>query len=230
MFLTFLATSTPGVSPAPAHDAFEWWAQIWIPALLGVATVGVSVVALWVSHRASVLASDVEAQRVRAAEERADDAARERLRTMALEEARVVHRWVAESQRAVSHSVHSILHSPPPARTPAQQARIDAEVALEQSLVPGASELLAITKLDLDWRWRFLRQDGAEGLIEHGDADEIYAERVARTFARIRAWALNPAGEAARIYVELKRAEVDPVEYLMMGHGSPLAEDENPFD
>jgi hypothetical protein len=41
------------------HNIFEWWAYIWIPALLGVATLSVAVGAVMVSRNASRLAQQI---------------------------------------------------------------------------------------------------------------------------------------------------------------------------
>lgn len=43
---------TPSPSPAVPHDAFEWWAQIWLPGLLGVSTFAVAVVSVVLALRA----------------------------------------------------------------------------------------------------------------------------------------------------------------------------------
>ena len=62
------------------HDAFEWWSQITIPAAIGLLTLFVSAVALWVSHRSSLLAQAVEDQRTASERERREEDGRRELR------------------------------------------------------------------------------------------------------------------------------------------------------
>lgn len=201
---------------------FEWWAYIVIPSLVGVATVIVSGVALWVSHRATVLASKVEAQRAAAEGERVRDSARERLQAMAIDDARALHRWAVEDLRSGFNVVRVVgLRDAAPGRTPDEQAAIDARVQLEQSIVPGAADIFALTKFDLRNRDEYLPEpleygsDAGKARIKLRDA--IRAARDRRMFERIRAWALDPQALELQLELDLQRVEADPENYLKIG-------------
>lgn len=198
--------------PPGEHDAFEWWAEIWIPSLVGIATVGVSAVALWVSHRATVLARAVETQREKAADEREREARQLRLQELALEDARTLNRWIVEAynrswRRATAEN----------GRSEREQARIDAAVALEQSIVPGADDLLAITKYDIENMGLYLATYNEESDESRERKDRIYSARNRRSKERIRRWALNPEKLAPAIATELAQIDDDPINYLMFG-------------
>lgn len=208
-------TPSSTLTTAPDPTLFEWFAEIWIPSLLGLATVAVGVVALIISHRATELAKDVEAQREKAAKQREEDDRRRRILDMATEEARTLHRYVVETLR---HRIHlGRPDSGPPRRSPAEQASIDARVALEQSLVVGASDLFAITKFDLENRWQHIPEPLSYG--EDGyDEQERFArakasDRMKRTMARIRNWASNPELTAPEIAEDLRLALEDSETY-----------------
>lgn len=201
------------------HDAFEWWAYIVIPSFLGVATVFVSVVAVLVSRRATDLAGEVEHQRIAAAKERIEDARREKLQAMALEEARVLHRYAVERLRApIGRMVSQRWGEPPLPRHASEQALVDAAVVLEQSLVPGAGEIFALTKFDLDNRWEHLPD--ALDHKEPGSADRedlrasLVKLREDRMFARIRMWGLDPEAMKEALTQERRMSEEDPDGYL----------------
>lgn len=78
------------------HDTFEWWANIWVPSLLGAATITVAAV---VSHNASRLARQVETSRLEDENRRDAEGARLRLIDMASRDARVLMRWAVEATR-----------------------------------------------------------------------------------------------------------------------------------
>lgn len=196
---------------------FDWYAQIWIPLFVGLATVGVSVIALIASSRATKIAHQVESQREAAALERQEDDRRRRLLDMSGEEARTLHRYVVEQLRAPTYMIRTGIGDAPPARSPHVQAAIDARVALEQSLVPGAEELLAVTEFDLQNRWDGIdrslnpRESGYEAQEER--ARSIVKARERRMFDRIRAWGLDPDGQAPHIRRDLEEALGWPSEY-----------------
>jgi hypothetical protein len=204
-----------------SHDTFEWIAYIWLPALIGVATLAVSGVALWVSHRATVLAGKVEMQREAAADERAEDDRRRRLQEMAIDDARALRRYAVEAVRpSLGHVSHSIGSAPPP-RLPRVQAEIDARIQLEQSLVRGAGTLFELTQFDVDHRDAFLPEAigfKVPGHEERADLREaLRRARDHRMFDRIRQWGLDPERTAPLIDAELTLARTDPQNYLKIG-------------
>lgn len=202
------------------HDTFEVWAQIVIPSILGAATLAVSVVAVLVSLNASRLAHAVERQREAAAEERAQEASKARLVDMAIREAKLLRLWVLgeHSPRIWGRRMHRF-DEPEPPRSPVEAARIEARVELEQSVVPGAQDLFAITVFDIETRLKHVMHDARASEETNAQRAAIYARRLARTEERIRAWALDPEGEAPRIAEEYRLALDDQLEYLMFGEG-----------
>lgn len=50
------ATATPAPLPANAHDAYDWWSDIWLPALVGVGSIAAAGVAIMVAARSNRLA------------------------------------------------------------------------------------------------------------------------------------------------------------------------------
>lgn len=201
--------------PPTEHDAFEWWAEIWIPSLVGLTTVVVSAVALIVSRNASVLARKVEEQRVAAETERHQDEQRSRLQSLALEDARKLQLWVVEhlNYRVVFHPIGE----PIPPRSEHDQARIDAEVAFAQSIVPGAGSVFALTAFDLKSRRKFLAEPREETPQEKAVRASFTKRRDQRTRDRIRSWALDPIGQAPVIESEWVLAQTHEVDYLMFG-------------
>jgi hypothetical protein len=200
------------------RDGFAWWSEIVIPSLVGLATVGVSVVAVVVSVNASRLARAVEDQRRRAEEERARDAGRARLQEMAIAEARALHRWVVEVTKPQAARILSrAVFEPNMPETSFQKAEVDAIVALEQSLVPGAPQLLELTQFDIENLDRYIRFHGGMGSVLHPEYQRVRRARLDRTFRRIREWAVDPEAMAPVIASELASAQDDAVNYLLFG-------------
>lgn len=200
------------------HDTFEWWANIWVPALLGAATIMVAIVAAVVSHNASRLARQVESMRLEDQERRDAEAARLRLIDMASNDARMLLRWTVEAIRPTYWGVVTRpLNSPPP-RSPLEEARIAASVQLGISLVPGSSELLRITELDLANRYEYLPDEG----VDEGDQlsetrQAIVERRDKRMFDRIRSWGLDPEPAVESILRDLRMAGDNLENYLKIG-------------
>lgn len=58
MLADFLAaTATPTPMPAAVHDAYDWWSDIWLPAVVGFGSVFIAFVAVRVARRSNRLAS-----------------------------------------------------------------------------------------------------------------------------------------------------------------------------
>ncbi|WOF23634.1 hypothetical protein N8K70_02840 [Microbacterium betulae] len=196
---------------------FEWWAQIWIPAALGAATVVVSIAALVASGRATKLAHDVERQRVAAQDERERTERRLRLQEMALVEARALQRWLSEVRhQRIGFGRSAALTSPLP-RSDAEEARLDAEVLLTQSLVPGAQLLFDLTSYDIRSRDLVVPDgrdtDEGERAVAYGRLDE----NDERTAARIRDWALDPEGSLDQMKRDWNMVSDDGSEYIFGG-------------
>ena len=218
----------PFVNDGFMTSEFQWWAEIWIPAAVGVTTLGVSGIALWVSHRATVIARKVEDQRQAAEEERTSHELHRRLVGMAVEEARLLQRWVIEETQPGRFWMRTTpMNSAPPPRTEAEQARVDAYVALTQSLVPGADDLLRITSYDLDNLNRYISYDSHDADELNEKRADIRSQRVARATTRIRLWGLDPIGESAAVERELQSIDDSPAEYLMFGQIEIATDDED---
>jgi len=196
------------------HDTFSWWAEIFIPALVGAGTVLVSYAAFVASRRATDVAAQFERQRELNEEQRAADERKRRLQDMALEEARALNRLVVETYGADRFMPHS--------RPELKQAEVDARVALEQSIVPGAEELYKITLYDLAKRDDYVRVSRDESVMRKARKSQIASRRWERTKRRIRAWALDPEAEAKRLSAESRDIEDAPVDYLMFGEDPEL--------
>lgn len=206
-----------------AHDAFEWWAQIVIPSLMGLATWGVSVVALVSSANATRIAHAVEAERDAAEKQRERDARAQRLQDLALADARVLQRWFIESRKPWLPQGRTLMERVVD-RAPGEAIRDEAESRMRQSIVPAAHELWEITEFDIAYR--------REGLPPGGDewrelTLKILGWRDERTRLRIRSWALDPQNAADDIYQDLHRIETDPDGYLASAFGRPWEEDAN---
>lgn len=202
------------------HDAFEWWAEIWIPVFVGMGTIAVAVVASVVSWNAARIAHRLEQERAEDQERRDFEAAQGRLREMSTCEARILRRWVVEATRSTAdwYFRSRPLNEPPPPRSPLESARVEAIVELEQSLVPAAAELLKLTTFDLKNRSELLPE------FQQGEPDDrerlrvaIHAARDARTLRRIGDWGLDPTRSVDEIHRELAMAEGDPDKYLTIG-------------
>lgn len=200
------------------HDWFDWLSLVLLPGLAGAGTVAVSIAALVSSSRAQALSRKIEAQRGLDEKRRDHDARREKLQGMAIDEARALHRLVTERVRPRSYRPVASGHPLSSAATgsPAlDQARVDAEVMLRQSIVPGAEELLEITLFDLANRWSKL----PENVDQWSEFRKfLVAERHERMIGRIREWALNPEVESERITSEWRMAQDDALAYLLVGH------------
>ncbi len=72
------ATATPTPIPLSAHDAYDWWSDIWLPGVIGVGSVGAAAVAVFISWRSNrlTLASTQAAERASAAAEASNELAR----------------------------------------------------------------------------------------------------------------------------------------------------------
>ena len=153
------------------HDAFSWWAEIFIPALVGAGTVLVSYAAL--------------------------------------EEARVLNRLVVETYVSLPGMRDQ--------RSELKQAEIDARVALEQSIVPGAETLYGITVYDLKNRFMYIVIHDEESVLVKAWKRRIERRRHERTKGRIRAWALDPEAQVATLDAESRDIHDAPLDYLMFG-------------
>lgn len=218
MALTFVCINGVGFGSVDAEpDAFTWWAQIWIPGVVGIATLVSTFVALWISHRATLLAKAVEDQRQLAENARDIRDAKDRLQLMAVEEARAVTRWVnvaardSHWERRKLHEIGEVRHGP--------TLLAEARVLLQQSLVPAAEELFEVTELEVrafrmhlpDAMYMPDRRIGIGGINATSDllaAAVLY--RRDRTLARIRGWALDPQGAHQEVLNDLSRAESTP--------------------
>jgi type IV secretory pathway TrbD component len=206
------------------HDAFEWWADIWIPAAVGLTTVFVSVAALVASARATRLAHAVENQREAASAERAKDAALQRVQDMAANEGRALVRWVMVITQDYHWSHRKISDTTPSTHGPT--LRHDARAMLEASLVPGAAELLDITEAEVGAFWE--RKPDAMFMPDrriNGTHMEMYANsstlevrvpavRRERMLARIRSWALDPYAAQPVLATELTALRADEDRFL----------------
>lgn len=199
------------------HDWFEWWAEIVIPALLGIATVVVAALAWWTSRQAKDLAKNVEDQRRRAEESREAEDRRRMVWSMSIEEARALHRYASEAMRP-RYGMSWPMHQGEPPRSEFDRARDKAHAMLQQSLLPGARALLAVTELDLEHRM----DDVPEGLDSENRVDgpsmarrdAILGARDHRLFERIRNWAADPDASEPYIDDELALAQTDLKYYL----------------
>lgn len=180
-------------------EVFDWWAEIWIPSALGVATVVVAVAALIASARATRMSQNVERYRIADEQRRRSDADRDRLIAMSQKEARLLLRWVHEAYVAGPWPVMYPLGAPPPPPTPLKITEVEATTALEISLVPGAAMVLELTQFDLSHRHEGT-EEGSEGLV----SDAIPRARRERTTRRIAAWGRDP--EAALDHLQLSYA------------------------
>lgn len=210
-----------GATPAPVpadRDAFQWWAEIWLPGLIGVASIVTAVAALWISHRATLLAQAVEAQRVAAEDSRALREEQERLRVTAVSEARTLTRWANLATRDHHWQYRERAKVGREAHGPSLLE--DARVLLMQSLVPGASELFELTELEIS----ALRSWVPDAMYmpdrvmhrhapEHATSallDRVVEYRRERIVSRIRRWALNPEAARSEVVADLGRARSDP--------------------
>ena len=106
------------------------------------------------------------------------------------------------------------LNEPTPPRSPREAAKVEAFVQLEQSLVPGATQLLRLTEIDLiergAWRLPELDDEPAENIRHREEMDVIRDER---TLSRIGRWGLNPELMAAKVIQEYVLASSDADTY-----------------
>lgn len=212
----FIVINGVPIPKSQGHSLFEWFAEIIIPAIVGLATVAVTWAAVYATKSANQLAKDVETQRALGAKDRADEAANQRLQDMAIGEARVLHRWVVESSKTRYMRFGSM---PSDDRSPLEQSEVDARVTLEQSLVPGAAELLDVTSFDLGHRRDWLTHDEGDSVMVKAKKSMTYGKRTDRMNERIRSWALDPVAETPRIRKDLQLAHDDAVAYLTFGEG-----------
>lgn len=128
---------------------------------------------------------------------------------MALEEARALNRLVVETYVSDPRMPHH--------RSQLKQAEIDARVALEQSIVPGAETLYNITVYDLKNRSMYVMIHDEESVVSKARKRRIASMRRERTKDRIRAWALDPEAQVASLEAESRDIEDAPLDYLMFG-------------
>lgn len=210
---------------------FQWWAEIWIPAGTGIATLVVSGIALWVSHRATRIAEKVEEQRQAAEVERTADDLRRRLIEMAIGEARVLQRWVIEQTRpGLFWAQLNRNRDHPPQRSEVEKAKIDARVALTQSLVPGADDLLRITTFDLENLHHYIGKDTKDSNETNAARANMLERRTERTTTRIRYWGLDPIKTAREVVHDLRLIDDSPLDYLMFGDVGIAALEEDQDD
>ena len=201
------------------HDIFDWWANIWVPALLGIATIAVAVVAVVISRNASRLARQLETTRIEDDRRRETGAAKSRLIELAVRDAQVLLRWTVEATQRRRGFHTTPVGGPPQPKTPLEVARTDAAVQLAISLVPGANPLLQITEFDLANRYEYLpdagdRDDDPASLRRQS----ILRARDKRMFERIKSWGLDPEAQQTSIESDLRMADRDPENYLKIGY------------
>lgn len=201
---------------ARGHDVFELWAQIIIPAGVGLATLLVALAAYRAGRRSEALARKIELQRDEDDAQRYAEQRRERLLAMARDEARLAMRWVhIESNLTMSMRFRHDVLSLPAERDP-EVARMDAITALDQSLVIGAEDLLKVTELELrNLHSRMpaadLFPDGEEGgprgePPKSSMRENAFDWREQRMLHRIRSWGRDPEQAAPVIAYELESA------------------------
>lgn len=226
MFLFILAAvSGPLVSAKPGRtpDAFEWWSEIILPTLVGIATVVVSVVALVASRRATRLGHEVERQRDKAEELRAREERERYLRGMSVNEARTLMAWAVIATKDW-HWEHRDLEKVGVERH-GVTLRQRADVELGQSLVPGARDLLELTTIEIHAFWDHLpwaahMPDAAVSQGPYPEATskllsvDVPSFRKNRMFDRIRAWAQDPENMGPAIRTELVSAQVSLDEHM----------------
>jgi hypothetical protein len=228
----FVAINGVPLAGSREHDTFEWFAEIWIPAVIGTGTLVATAVAVWVSHRATLLSRAVEDQRQLSETARAERDSRERLQSMAIEEARALTRWVnAVKSRHWTHSdiekVGAARHAP----TLADEAR----ALLQQSLVPGAQELLELTELEIQNLFELLPdaiympdrhiQNGPLGYATSPALRLVPEIRRRRLLSNIRRWGLDPESAQPHVAEKLNQAQGNPDAYWDYRNGlgiSPL--------
>src|SRR5690554_5813494 len=121
---------------------FQWWAELAIPWLVGIATIAVALAAIIATRRATWLAHEVEQFRIDEGRRRDADESRRDLLATSQAEARTVRRWI----HFVVDYRHGVVTSSN--RYP-KEAEGAATVSLEQSFIPRAVDLLSVTRHDL---------------------------------------------------------------------------------
>ncbi|GIT80203.1 hypothetical protein LLS1_18720 [Leifsonia sp. LS1] len=172
---------------APVHDNFEWWASIWIPALVGTATVLLAAAAVVTSVLAIRIAR--RSDQARLAEEQ---------RASAREAAAALSRFVSLALSVQHTMTRRLNESPSAAEVERANAKADAEAATLTSPVPGARALFTLTISDLNNRW----SDLPDSLVEDEESEtmserdnlraRLVNERTQRIRMRIGDWASNP--------------------------------------
>ncbi len=189
------------------HDNFAWWASIWIPAFVGVATGAVAVIALLASHRAETIARDSERSRLAGIADQVEIAARERLLDMAQDESKLLRKYVILNWRVRPRSGPTQDGDP-------ENALVAAEVALEHSFVPGGADLWKLTKLEVDNNWTRMPAEAEQIPGVHNSTavalrNEISEKRRVRTIQRLSRWGRDPQSEVDSIKSDLKSAAED---------------------
>ncbi|WP_240191245.1 hypothetical protein [Microbacterium hominis] len=219
------------------RDAFTWWSEIYLPAALGLATVFVSIAAIVASGRATRLAHQVEQERELAEAQRLAEERRRRVTDMSITEARALTAWVFLDTESWS-ARHRKYDEVGPDRH-VGTAKHRARVMLEQSLVPGAQDLLEITELELDMfrsnvpdpsympdaRW-----SAPASAYSDITSQAVPTYRRDRILTRIRSWALDPKEMEGAIGDALDYARSQPSRYWDYREGLgidglPAAED-----
>ncbi|SDT22283.1 hypothetical protein [Microterricola viridarii] len=210
--------------------SYDWLAQVWIPVALGIVTAILAGVAVWTSHRASVLARKIESMRDADEKRRYAEQRSERLLTMSREEARAMLRWAR-----LTFEIRGWMHDPRAPALPVERdprvARIDAMTTLDQSLVPGARSLLRLTELELEHRHERMPKSeefpdkrltsGLGGTWKSNMRNEAFRWREHRTMERIRTWGLDPERSTPLIDDELALALNTPNVFWDYRHAFP---------
>lgn len=209
------------IEVSTSHDMFEWFAQIWIPALVGGATVFLSIAALVASRRATRLAHEVERQRAESERTRSAEQKLTRLQDFAVSEARTLTAWVIVAQDRWTWKFDDVEKVGVDQHGPTLLHR--AQVELGQSIVPGAKHLLDLTVLEVDSLRSGIPAAGYMPDAEWPDEERapvsksrsmVIQGREQLTRRRIQAWALDPVASARQIASDYESARHDLAAHL----------------
>ena len=198
------------------RDIADWFADLIIPAFVGLTSLVIALAALRTSRDAMKLASDAESSRQRESD-------RQQVRDEAQSQARLLTQWVdAHSRTGTRFSFHR-LSDPEPPETPLQKLRRESVATLSVSHVPGARQILAITEHDLEHAHRTPPEDA------YSQYHDMWR---ARTLDRIRAWGLSPLESAPELETTIMFAQANPEQYarVPLGIGWERVYDLNPAE
>ncbi|TAJ47311.1 MAG: hypothetical protein EPO52_12490 [Herbiconiux sp.] len=207
-----LRTAAPIAEPP---TAFGFWAELIIPSIIGLATIVVGVAAVVTSVKAGQLARSIEGNRIADANDRHKEADRQRILAMAQAEAKSLRRWVLV---ALSDMHWEYRNSEDVSGPTGSTSRDEAQVELEQSLVPGADDLFHITALEI--RHYYGKMPDAVFMPDKVGNDPAYPRsalldtavprvRRERILDRISAWAREPAAHSPSVRRDLTEASRD---------------------